>query len=149
MMRKPMLRILAVVFFVCFAGCRTTTPVKPETDIKTAETAAVDAARAWLSIVDSQKYSESWEEASQFFKANVTKQQWVQSIQSVRRPLNKNISRELRSKKYSANLPGAPKGEYVIIEFGSSFENRKSAIETVTVMLDKDGKWRASGYFMR
>jgi hypothetical protein len=148
MMRKPMIRILTLLFLY-LAGCMTTAPVKPETDIKTAETAAVDAASAWLSLVDSQKYSESWEEASQFFKANVKKNQWDQTIQTVRRPLGKSISHDLRSKKYSANLPGAPKGEYVLIEFGSSFENRKSVIETVTVMLDKDGKWRASGYFVR
>lgn len=47
------------------------------------------------------------------------------------------------------SLPGAPDGEYVVIEFESSFEHKKSAIETVTPMNDKDGKWRVSGYYIK
>jgi ribosomal protein S17E len=40
-------------------------------------------------------------------------------------------------------------GVYVVIEFESSFENKKSAVETVTPMMDKDGKWRVSGYYIK
>jgi ribosomal protein S17E len=36
----------------------------------------------------------------------------------------------------------------VVIQFDASFENKKSAIETVTPMLDKDGKWRVAGYYV-
>jgi hypothetical protein len=36
-----------------------------------------------------------------------------------------------------------------VIQFDTSFKNKKSAIETVTAMLDKDGKWRVSGYFIK
>jgi hypothetical protein len=46
-------------------------------------------------------------------------------------------------------LFGPPDGEYVVIQFETSFENKKSAIETVTPMLDQDGKWRVSGYFIK
>jgi len=42
-----------------------------------------------------------------------------------------------------------PDGDYVIIQFDTSFENKKSAIETVTPMLDKDGVWRVSGYYIK
>jgi hypothetical protein len=49
----------------------------------------------------------------------------------------------------SQSLPGAPDGEYVVIQFATSFENKKSAIETVTPMLDSDGEWRVSGYFIK
>jgi hypothetical protein len=31
----------------------------------------------------------------------------------------------------------------------TSFANKKSAIETVTPMLDKNGKWRVSGHFVK
>jgi ribosomal protein S17E len=37
----------------------------------------------------------------------------------------------------------------VLIEFQASFENKKSAIETVTSMLEKDGTWRIAGYFIK
>jgi hypothetical protein len=55
----------------------------------------------------------------------------------------------MRTKNYKTSLPGAPDGEYVVIQFGTSFENKKTAIETVTPMLDKDGKWRVSGYYIK
>jgi phosphoglycolate phosphatase len=29
------------------------------------------------------------------------------------------------------------------------FENKKSAIETITPTLDNDGEWRVSGYFIK
>jgi len=70
-------------------------------------------------------------------------------MQSVRKPIGKNISRKLQSKLYLTSLPGGPDGEYVVIKFDSSFEYKKNALETVTPMLDKDGKWRISGYFMK
>ncbi len=114
-----------------------------------AEKAAVVAAKAWLKLVDQGKYSNSWKEAAGYFKKAVTKEQWEQSMQAVRKPLGKILSRKLKSKNYMTSLPGAPDGEYVVIQFETSFENKKSAIETVTPMLGKDGKWRVSGYFIK
>ncbi|MBM4320898.1 MAG: DUF4019 domain-containing protein, partial [Deltaproteobacteria bacterium] len=55
---------------------------------------------------------------------------------------------KLKSARYQTSLPGAPDGEYVVIQFESSFENKRSAIETITPMLDS-GKWRVSGYFIK
>jgi hypothetical protein len=111
--------------------------------------AAVAAAEEWLTMVDDGKYVQSWKEAAQYFKNAVKQEQWEQSLQAVRNPLGKLISREVKSKTYTTSLPGAPDGEYVVIQFKSSFENKKSAIETVTPMMDKDAKWRVSGYYIR
>ncbi len=47
------------------------------------------------------------------------------------------------------SLPGAPDGEYVVIQYNTEFENKKVAIETITPMLDDDGKWRVSGYYIK
>ena len=49
----------------------------------------------------------------------------------------------------AALLPGAPAGRYVVMQFDASFAGRKSAAETVTFLLDRDGKWRSAGYFIR
>jgi predicted SnoaL-like aldol condensation-catalyzing enzyme len=67
----------------------------------------------------------------------------------VRAPLGKVVSRKAYSKKYSESLPGAPDGKYVVIQYESSFEKKKAAVETVTAALDEDGRWRVSGYFMK
>ncbi len=113
------------------------------------EATAVSAAEAWLALVDLEKYGESWDEAAQYFKGQISKDQWVTALQSVRRPLGKNVSRKLSAKGYETSLPGAPKGEHVVIQFNTSFDNKKHAVETVTPMLDKDGKWRVCGYYIK
>ncbi len=69
-------------------------------------------------------------------------------MQAARKPLGKLFSRKVLTKVYKSSLPGAPDGEYVVVQFETSFENKKMAIETVTPMLDKDGKWRVSGYYI-
>jgi len=111
--------------------------------------AALAAAQAWLSKVDGGAYAESWTDAALYFKSAVTQEQWEQSLQAVRTPLGGPISRQVTSKTYKTELPGAPDGEYVVIQFQTSFENKRSAIETVTPMRDEDGIWRVSGYFIR
>ena len=113
------------------------------------EEPAVVAAEAWLKLVDDEKFSESWKEAAEYFKGMVSQSQWEQSIQSVRVPLGAVISRRLNAKKFATSLPGAPDGEYVVIQFATSFENKTSAVETITPMLDKDGQWRVSGYYIK
>lgn len=113
------------------------------------EKAAIGAAEAWLSLVDSGKYGQSWSEAAGFFKGAVTKAQWGQSVQSVRDPLGKLVSRKVKDTSFKTSLPGAPDGEYLVIQFESAFANKSSAVETVTPMLEKDGKWRVSGYYVK
>jgi hypothetical protein len=51
--------------------------------------------------------------------------------------------------KYTTEIPNAAKGEYVIMQFQTSFENKENAVETVTPMLDDKGAWRVSGYYIR
>jgi hypothetical protein len=113
------------------------------------ENAAVLAAQHWLAMVDGEKYAKSWEEAAEYFKGAVTREQWEQSLRGVRKPLGEVVSRKVKSKTYVTSLPGAPDGEYVVIQFETSFENKKSAVETVTPMMDTDDKWRVSGYYIK
>jgi len=70
-------------------------------------------------------------------------------MKSGREPLGKLISRKVANALYTTSLPGLPDGQYVVIQFNTSFENKKSGIETVTPMVDKDGRWRVSGYYIK
>jgi hypothetical protein len=114
-----------------------------------AEETAIASAQKWLTLIDEGKYSESWNEAAGFFKTAVSKKDWLKSMEAFRKPLGALISRKLKSKKYTTSLPGAPDGEYVVVQYETSFEHKKSAIETVTPMLDKNGKWLVSGYYIK
>lgn len=123
-------------------------------DAKPATTPAADAqaqkvAEAWLALVDGGDYSKSWVESASMFRAAVSEQQWGQSVAAVRAPLGKVVSRTLLKATFATELPGAPDGEYVVIQYTTSFANKKKAVETVTPMKDGDGVWRVSGYYVR
>ncbi len=70
-------------------------------------------------------------------------------MKAVRRPLGQAVSREVSSADRTTSLPGAPDGEYVVIRFGTSFENKAPAVETIIPALDRDGIWRVTGYYIR
>ena len=110
---------------------------------------ALEAAEKWLTLVDKGEYGKSWATAAGYFKGAVAENQWEQAITAVRGPLGKVISRKVKSRQYATTLPGAPDGEYVVIQFETSFEKKKSALETITPMKEKDGTWRVSGYFIK
>lgn len=114
-----------------------------------AEKPAIEVAQSWLEGVDAERYGESWDEAAHYFQDALSREEWLSSMQSVRHPLGQKLSRSLKSKQYHTSLPGAPDGEYVVIQFNTSFENKRSAIETVTPMKDRDGQWRVSGYYIK
>jgi hypothetical protein len=113
------------------------------------EQLAQQSAESWLALVDAGKYANSWQETASLFKAHVSKEQWQTMMQASRDPLGKMISRKLKSATYAKTLPGVPDGDYVVIQYDSIFEHKQSAVETITPMLDKDGQWRVSGYFIK
>jgi hypothetical protein len=113
------------------------------------EKAAQVSALAWLEVVDAGRYGESWDQAAALFKGALTRAQWEAALEKVRRPLGKVVSRKLRGAKFMTEIPNAPAGEYVVIQYDTSFEKAAGATETITPMKDKDGAWRVSGYFIR
>jgi uncharacterized protein DUF4019 len=112
------------------------------------EAAAESAFRAWLALVDSRNYAESWNMASSLFRQSIPQSQWQTATENARAPLGALISRKLRSATFTRTVPGAPEGECVIVIFTSSFETKDNGIETVTSMVDADGTWRVSGYYI-
>jgi Protein of unknown function (DUF4019) len=111
--------------------------------------AADKAAENWLALVDGGRYTESWKQAASLFREKVTAPQWEAAVRSAREPLGKLGTRNLVSAQFSRTLPGAPDGEYVVIRYETSFEHKKTAVETVTPMKDRDGTWRVAGYFIQ
>ncbi len=107
------------------------------------------ASRTWLALVDSGKYAESWETTSSLFKGAVTKDGWASACRQARTPLGALKARSLKSANRTSTLPGTPPGDYVVIQYDAQYEKAPSAVETVTFMLDKDGAWRAAGYFIK
>lgn len=114
---------------------------------------AVAAMQTWLAGIDGGGYAKSWTDASKAFQKAVTSDQWVAALNGVRTPLGKSLERKLSSALHQTAVPtpggGMLKGDYVIVQFDSSYENLKSALETVTFEKEADGVWRASGYYVK
>ena len=136
-----MRRILAPLLFL--ASCALApAQIKPEI-------LAQGAADSWLPLVDQGRFGESWDQAAASFQTAVTRQSWTEKVGGVRANLGDLKSRNLRSANYTKQLPGAPPGEYVLLQYDTSFANLPAAIETVVPMKEKDGSWKVSGYFVK
>ena len=110
---------------------------------------ATAAAEQWLQLVDDGKFNGSWLEASTYFRNVTTKADWKRQVSVWRTALGTVVSRKLRTAQYLTTMPGAPDGEYVMIQYDTSFTHKKSAVEIVVPMMDADGKWRVSEYSIR
>jgi hypothetical protein len=110
---------------------------------------ALKSTDAWLSLVDQGKYGESWDAAAKAFQGVLARDKWKDALTAARQPLGKLVSRTFRSAERKTSLPGAPDGDYIVIQYRASFENKKSAVETVTPMREADGTWKVSGYFIK
>jgi hypothetical protein len=117
--------------------------------VQSPEDLAEKSALAWLALVDAGDYEESWREAAALFRGAVSEEDWKKAIVGARQPLGNRLSRKVKSRTFQESLPGAPDGKYVVLEFDTSFENKKTAVETVTPMQDPDGAFRVSGYFIK
>lgn len=113
------------------------------------EKAATDAGAQWLTLVDSSQYGESWFQASSDFRGATSKEQWIHALDTVRTPLGKLLSRQLKSATYTTKLPNASPGEYVVIQYDTSYEKSTGMVETLVMVLEKNGSWKATGYFIK
>ncbi|WP_395403583.1 DUF4019 domain-containing protein [Pseudoduganella sp. UC29_106] len=139
-----MREIIASIFFTLLSA--SASAVQPEPDaVQQAQTVA----QRWLTLVDSAQYASSWDEAAQPFRTAISQSDWQTAITSARSPLGPLEKRALISATYTEQLPGAPAGQYVLIQYQTQFANKKAAIETVTPSKDADGVWRVSGYFVK
>ena len=109
---------------------------------------AASRGEVWLKLVDSAKYADSWKDASSYFRSRVPEKTWVSMVQGVRAPLGSLVSRSQPSVTFAKTLPGAPDGNYALMQFQTSFQKKSSAVETLTMMAEGD-QWRVAGYFIR
>jgi hypothetical protein len=143
---------LILVLFVSACSHKTENNVVTGTQQSEAvaqKSAAQKSAEEWLALVDAGSFAESWKTAAEYFQTAVSQDQWEHTIVTVRKSLGDMVSRKFQSAQYTKSVPGAPDGEYVILQFDTSFANKKESVETVTPMLDPDGKWKVSGYYTK
>ncbi|MEO8654621.1 MAG: DUF4019 domain-containing protein, partial [Ramlibacter sp.] len=112
------------------------------------ETAAKLAAGGWLILLDRGDWGRAWETASGVFRSSVPLPAWIEGIPKAREPFGTAVERNPVEAVYKTALAGRPPGEYVTVIFDTKFAN-KQVEEVVTMVLESDGRWRATGYSTR
>jgi hypothetical protein len=110
---------------------------------------AVDAADRWLVPADAGDGGATWDQAASPFRSAVSRADWSAALKQVRQPLGAVTSRKMVSSEFKRSLPGAPDGEYVVIQYDTQFAHKAHAVETVVPMRERDGSWKVSGYFVK
>ncbi len=105
-------------------------------------------AREWTALIDSQAWQESWQNTGMQFQTAVSAQDWVVQIASVRTPLGAVTNRVLKTVDAYDTLPGAPDGDYRIVQFETTFAQPRLWTETV-VLQRETGEWKVVGYFIK
>src|SRR5690606_12052333 len=120
--------IAAVALSTALQGSSASDAPAPEPRAAAAPSAAASAgegaAREWVALLDDQRWEESWRTAAALFQSPQTPEQWAAMVRPVRQPLGAVSSRVLQSATKANSLPGAPAGEYEILQFRTSFEKK-------------------------
>lgn len=108
-----------------------------------AETAATQAARTWLGLVDDGHWEASWAATSRSFRSLNTAATWRSASEKARVPLGRVLSRTLLDE---ADTPAPPNG-YRTVRFRTDFANKSGATETLS--LDREGDaWKVVGIYI-
>lgn len=141
--------VLALAALVALTASLIVTAPLRASDSPDEGVAAGQAAIAeWVSLVDAGNYGMSWRATGSLFRNQVTEAQWVAQLGAARSPFGEMVSRSKKSSSHHEQLPGAPDGDYVVVQYDTAFATEKAAVETITVMLE-DGEWRVVGYFIK
>lgn len=120
----------------------------------TASTNAKDAesfsiAQAFLAEVDAGDWAGSWTAAGGFIQSQVDVESWTATVQPVREPLGKVKSRSLAKVDKTRSLPGAPEGEYEVLQFSTEFEGSGLVKTETVIMIRTDDRFDVAGFFIR
>lgn len=121
------------------------TPIGAVPGSEEKEAAASLAAQGWLVLLDRKDWGRAWETTGAVFRSKVPLGTWMDAIPKVREPLGALVERTPVEAAYKTSLQGQPPGDYVTVVFQTKFANREVA-EVVTTVLERDGKWRVTGY---
>ncbi len=104
------------------------------------------SSRSWLDLVDQGQYQLSWKNASTHFQQTKSEADWVKTVDTIRKPLGPKEARYIATAGYAKGLAGFSGGEYVVVQFYTTFKSKGLAMETITLAKEKDNIWRVADY---
>lgn len=107
------------------------------------------AAEEFLALVDAEDYAAARNTAANLLRDKVAPEVWHRQIGVMRDKVGAVQARKQDKVFHSTYASDAPDGEYITIEYRTDFANKKQALETVNLMLEKGTTWRVVGYFIK
>ena len=153
-----LLALFALVFALPAAAQDTTTTQPPpevtsppptEAEPLSAEDqeASQQAAEEWLAYIDEGDIAQSYENAAQLLKDQITQEQWEQRVGDVEGQLGELQSRTFTTAQAFPAPPDAPPGEYVAVQYAADYASM--AVQESVVLAKEDGTWKTAGYLVR
>ncbi len=140
---SPLLLVLALTLLPSSLRAQATT------DTLASIQAASEAAERWLALIDNGRIPESWDSAATGFQGVVTRTDWTQGVLNARLAFEPFGERQRIAAKYTTEIPNAPPGEYVLLQYRTRVSLERTVVETVVPVRDGGRGWRVSGYFVR
>jgi uncharacterized protein DUF4019 len=104
------------------------------------------SARSWLDLVDKDEYTESWRKSSAVLREKMSESDWVKSITAIRAPLGSAGARYIATAAQTKSWPKLPDGEYIVLQFYTTFSNKGLAMETIVLAKQQDETWPVADY---
>jgi len=147
--------VIAAAIAFAIQGTNSFTEASTSTDGNDNEEAMVEApeslkrAEYFLTFVDVNDWEGSWKAAGAYFQSQASAEDWAKIVEPVRSPLGTVNARRLTSVQRASTLPGAPEGDYEILQFQTDFAApTELSVETLVMLEGKQG-WEVVGYFVR
>jgi hypothetical protein len=105
---------------------------------------AREAADAWLALFDADDIEATYEMAAETFKTQVEMQDWEAQAAQVKQAVGELDGRTYMETTYADELPQAPEGDYMIVQYDTQYANL-NVTEFVILVLDED-TWRMVGF---
>jgi hypothetical protein len=135
--------VAAAAFLVSACGEKRNLPK----NIDEAKVTAISS--SWLSKLDSGFYQQCYDETSQLLKNGIDKNQWLNNMVTYRKPLGIAEKRKEVNAFYESEIQNIGKGDFVIIQYASVYQQKLVVIETMTLIKEDDGSWKVFGYSLK
>jgi hypothetical protein len=107
------------------------------------------SARSWLEFVDHGQYKESWENSSPLLKTKIPEAVWIKSLTTLRSSRGTINTRFIATAGAAKSLSGFPDGDYVVLQFYTTFTGKGLILETVTLAKTPDEVWQVCDYVIK
>lgn len=135
------------IFAAALLGCWLTQASAQALDLN----ALMGAGQQIALIVDQNQAGTLWDGASPVMRQSVTRDNFARTVQAARQPLGAVAARSWTGITRQQVGAGAqlPPGNYLNIEFFTTFAGGKNMRELISLRFEEDKVWRFTGYVLR